>query len=58
MPKPKIAMIGAGRVVFTLNLSGDIFTLCTYLCDSLSRHTDIYIILSEFHPQEFQLEPC
>ncbi len=26
MPKPKIAMIGAGSVVFTLNLLGDIFS--------------------------------
>ncbi|HEV7237458.1 MAG TPA: alpha-glucosidase/alpha-galactosidase, partial [Ktedonobacteraceae bacterium] len=26
MPKPKIAMIGAGSVVFTLNLLGDILS--------------------------------
>jgi hypothetical protein len=35
MPKPKIAMIGAGSVVFTLNLLGDIFSfpeLAEYLC--------------------------
>jgi alpha-galactosidase/6-phospho-beta-glucosidase family protein len=41
MPKPKIAMIGAGSVVFRLNLLGDIFSLFTHLCDSHSRHTDM-----------------